>query len=102
MHSALLYNLRTVPFTRHAAVTSLWQLKEEEEEKGEPMEPSLEQGVSLEELINAMQNVGNNWEREPLRHSENRAGWEESLVGCLKDVSFHHLFLPFSVPHAAC
>lgn len=32
VHSALLYNLRTVPFTRHAAVTSLWQLKEEEEE----------------------------------------------------------------------
>ena len=45
-----------------------------------------ELGVTVEELTTAMADVGNNWERTPLRHSEGREGWEESLVGCLKDV----------------
>jgi bromodomain adjacent to zinc finger domain protein 1A len=44
-------------------------------------------GVSVEELVAAMADVGNNWERAPLRTSEGREGWEDSLVGCLKDVS---------------
>jgi bromodomain adjacent to zinc finger domain protein 1A len=44
-------------------------------------------GVSVEELVTAMADVGNNWERAPLRASEGREGWEDSLVGCLKDVS---------------
>ena len=43
-------------------------------------------GVTIEELTTAMADVGNNWERTPLRHSEGRDGWEESIVGCLKDV----------------
>jgi len=46
-------------------------------------------GVTIEELTTAMADVGNNWERTPLRHSEGRDGWEESLVGCLKDVCHH-------------
>jgi bromodomain adjacent to zinc finger domain protein 1A len=46
-----------------------------------------EMGVTIEQLIQAMADVGNNWERAPLRHNEGREGWEESLVGCLKDVS---------------
>lgn len=43
-------------------------------------------GVTIEELTTAMADVGNNWERTPLRHNEGREGWEESLVGCIKDV----------------
>ena len=43
-------------------------------------------GVTVKELTTAMADVGNNWERTPLRHSEGREGWEESLVGCIKDV----------------
>jgi len=33
-----------------------------------------------------MLEVGNNWERVPLRAAEGREGWEEALVGCLTDV----------------
>jgi hypothetical protein len=43
-------------------------------------------GISIDELTTAMAEVGNNWERVPLRHTEGREGWEEALVGCLKDV----------------
>ena len=43
-------------------------------------------GVTVKELTTAMADVGNNWERTPLRHGEGREGWEESLVGCIKDV----------------
>lgn len=43
-------------------------------------------GVSLDSLVAAMADVGNNWERVPLRHAENREGWEDALLGCLKDV----------------
>ncbi|KAG2023292.1 hypothetical protein CC2G_000962 [Coprinopsis cinerea AmutBmut pab1-1] len=42
-------------------------------------------GVTIDELTAAMADVGNNWERVPLRFSEGREGWEEAIVGCLKD-----------------
>ena len=79
IHSMLIYNLRTVPFNRHSAILSLMELKEK---KGDHEYL----GVTIEQLAAAMADVGNNWERAPLRHAENREGWEESLVGCLKDV----------------
>lgn len=44
-------------------------------------------GVNTDQLSAAMSDIGNNWERVPLRHSEGREGWEEALIGCLKDVS---------------
>ena len=44
-------------------------------------------GVKTDELVAAMADYGNNWERVALRHSEGREGWEDALVGCLKDVS---------------
>jgi hypothetical protein len=84
VHSTLIYNLRTVPFTRHSAVLSLLRLKEQMEVDGAPDE---EFDVSIEQLSAAMADVGNNWERVPLRHSEGREGWEDALLGCLKDVS---------------
>lgn len=83
IHSTLIYNLRTVPFLRHSAVVSLLRLKDEdiEVEKDDTV-----LGVSIETLTTAMAEVGNNWERVPLRHAECREGWEDALVGCLKDV----------------
>ncbi|KAH9944458.1 chromatin remodeling complex protein [Epithele typhae] len=79
VHAALIYNLRTVPFNRHSAVMSLVALKEEEDMQSEVF------GITIDDLTTAMADVGNNWERAPLRHSEGREGWEESLIGCLKD-----------------
>ena len=49
--------------------------------------PDEESDISIEQLSAAMADVGNNWERVPLRHSEGREGWEDALLGCLKDVS---------------
>jgi hypothetical protein len=63
---------------------SLLRLKDEidvEDEKDDTVF-----GVSIETLTTAMAEVGNNWERVPLRHAECREGWEDALVGCLKDV----------------
>ncbi|KAF8640381.1 hypothetical protein AX17_000051 [Amanita inopinata Kibby_2008] len=82
IHSSLIYNLRTVPFTRHSALLSFLRSKETlDEGHGAPRIL----GVTIEELTTAMAEVGNNWERIPLRHTEGREGWEEALVGCLKD-----------------
>lgn len=81
IHSTLIYLLRTVHFNRHTAVLSLMDLPADDDE-------SLAEnfGIKIMELTGHMADVGNNWERAPLRLSEDRAGWEESLVGCLKDV----------------
>lgn len=80
IHSNLIYNLRTVPFTRHNATLSLLKLKETFGSEHEVF------GVTVEQLMGALADVGNNWERVPLRHGEGREGWEDALVGCLKDV----------------
>ena len=80
VHATLIYNLRTVPFQRHSAVLALLDRKEADNND------DLHLGVSVDQLTTAMADIGNNWERAPLRHSEGRDGWEESLVGCLKDV----------------
>ncbi|CAK5264756.1 unnamed protein product [Mycena citricolor] len=79
IHASLVYNLRTVPFIRHSALLSLL---------GHNRETGMDEivfGISLDELTAAMAEVGNNWERVPLRHSDNRSGWEDALFGCLKD-----------------
>ena len=84
VHSNLIYNLRTVSFMRHNATVSLLRQKEEIEDNGRELKPVF--GVELDNLLAAMADVGNNWERVPLRHAEGREGWEDALVGCLKDV----------------
>lgn len=89
MHSTLIYNLRTVSFQRHSALVSLLRLKDELAEEGRSTEQF---GVSIDDLSVAMADVGNNWERVPLRHTEGREGWEEALLGCLKDVCSFLLF----------
>ncbi|KIK71184.1 hypothetical protein GYMLUDRAFT_33320 [Collybiopsis luxurians FD-317 M1] len=83
VHSTLIYNLRTVPFARHSAVLSLLRRKEQLEAEGLADEEYL--GINTDQLSAAMSDIGNNWERVPLRHSEGREGWEEALIGCLKD-----------------
>ncbi|KAI0639320.1 chromatin remodeling complex protein [Trametes polyzona] len=79
IHATLIYILRTVPFDRHSAIVSLVDRKQEQGGDNEVF------GVTVDQLTTAMADVGNNWERAPLRHSDGREGWEESLVGCLKD-----------------
>ncbi|KAI6136757.1 chromatin remodeling complex protein [Pisolithus sp. B1] len=59
IHSTLIYNLRTVPFSRHSC--------------------------SSFQLTAVMADVGNNWDRVPLRQADLRSGWEDALLGCLKD-----------------
>ncbi|KAF8973733.1 ATP-utilizing chromatin assembly and remodelling N-terminal-domain-containing protein [Flammula alnicola] len=83
VHSTLIYNLRTVSFVRHSALLSLLKQNEDWEKSSLPEVNVL--GISTDQLVAAMADVGNNWERVPLRHSEGREGWEDALVGCLKD-----------------
>ncbi len=85
IHSTLIYNLRTVSFVRHSAVVSLLKQKEDLELASQPDISFF--GISTDQLVTAMADVGNNWERVPLRHGEGREGWEDALVGCLKDVN---------------
>ncbi|KAI5835871.1 hypothetical protein K523DRAFT_359692 [Schizophyllum commune Tattone D] len=82
VHAVLIYNLRTIPFHRHSALLSLLQLKDRYEARN--ADDSL-WGISLQELVDAMAEVGGNWERVALRVNEGRAGWEDAMVGCLKD-----------------
>ncbi|KIJ68264.1 hypothetical protein HYDPIDRAFT_146150 [Hydnomerulius pinastri MD-312] len=79
IHSTLIYNLRTVPFNRHSAVLSLLHMKDTLQEDDKVF------GVTINQLAAAMADVGNNWERVPLRAGDMRLGWEDALVGCLKD-----------------
>lgn len=81
VHSTLIYNLRTVPFNRHSALLSLLRHRDDIDEADEEF-----LGVTIDQLTTAMADIGNNWERVPLRHAEGREGWEDALVGCLKDV----------------
>lgn len=87
IHSTLIYNLRTVNFNRHSATLSLLKRKETFATAGQDVDvASSLLGIKIDDLLAAMADVGNNWERVPLRFSEGRHGWEEALIGCLKDV----------------
>ena len=78
VHAVLIYNLRTIPFHRHSALLSLLQLKDRYEARN--ADDSL-WGISLQELVDAMAEVGGNWERVALRVNEGREGWEDAMVG---------------------
>ena len=80
VHSVLIYNLRTVPFNRHSAVLSLLEYKQTQMDIDDEVS-------SIDILTEAMADVGNNWERVPLKPSDGREGWQDALLGCLKDVS---------------
>jgi bromodomain adjacent to zinc finger domain protein 1A len=86
--STLVYNLRTGPFIRHSALVSLFRLKED----GYQAEPQF--GVAVNKSIAAMADVGNNWERVPLRHGGRIKDLEEAFVsGCMKDVCYGYDYL---------
>lgn len=78
IHSSLIYALRALSTHRHLAVLSLLEELDEMDVEG---------GVATEVLTDALAEIGNNWERQPLRADEGRYGWEEAMVGCIKDVS---------------
>ncbi|KAH0838447.1 chromatin remodeling complex protein [Lanmaoa asiatica] len=97
IHATLIYNLRTVPFNRHSAVLSLLRVKDTLEGEHRIF------GITIDQLAAAMADVGNNWERVPLRAQDARAGWEDALIGCLKDVggaTFHILVAKGLLQHA--
>lgn len=97
IHATLIYNLRTVPFNRHSAVLSLLRVKDTLEEEHRIL------GITIDQLAAAMADVGNSWERVPLRAQDARTGWEDALVGCLKDVGgtmFHLLVAKRPLQHA--
>jgi bromodomain adjacent to zinc finger domain protein 1A len=98
IHSVLIYNLRTIPFTRHSAVLSLnRQLPETK------YDWQHNHGVTLYDVIEAAGDIGNNWERVALRHTEGREGWQDALLGCLKDVrAYSTIALFLSHCPAAC
>ncbi|KAF8581380.1 chromatin remodeling complex protein [Ramaria rubella] len=76
IHSSLIYALRALSTHRHLAVLSLLEELDEMDVDG---------GVPTEVLTDALAETGNNWERQPLRADEGRFGWEEAMVGCIKD-----------------
>lgn len=82
IHSSLVYALRALSTHRHLAVLSLLEETDEKEMEG---------GVLTEVLTDALAEIGNNWERQPLRADEGRYGWEEAMIGCIKDVGHHAL-----------
>jgi bromodomain adjacent to zinc finger domain protein 1A len=108
IHSCLIYNLRTVSFQRHSAVLSLVRHRDLKMEVDGEIDVddsgSLKDkdgfGVSIDNLISTMGDVGNNWERVPLRHADGRQGWEEAMFGCIKDV--RHPTFSFSLQVAHC
>ncbi|KAF8523145.1 chromatin remodeling complex protein [Hysterangium stoloniferum] len=82
IHSSLIYALRALSTHRHSAVVSLLQ----EEDEIDP------EGVTTAELTDALADIGNNWERQPLRVDEGRSGWEEAMIGCIKDQATVYTF----------
>lgn len=90
IHSTLIYNLRTVTYNRHSALLSLSKQKDDWDmasdlSASEGGGQGTVLGVTIDGLTTAMTDVGNNWERTALRHSEGREGWQDALLGCLKD-----------------
>ncbi|KAI9462511.1 chromatin remodeling complex protein [Lactarius psammicola] len=79
VHSSLIYNLRTVAFQRHSAVGSLMSASEDEDDDNDDL------GVTVKALTTAMADVGNNWERTPLRHSGRTRRVGRVISGCIKD-----------------
>ncbi|EIW86562.1 chromatin remodeling complex protein [Coniophora puteana RWD-64-598 SS2] len=83
IHSTLVYNLRTVPFNRHSALLSLMRERDAQCQQHGHEETVF--NVATTTLTSALAEFGNNWERVPLRHTEERDGWQDALLGCLKD-----------------
>ncbi|KAF7306668.1 hypothetical protein MIND_00458400 [Mycena indigotica] len=77
VHTSLIHVLRGVPFIKHSAAISLIAPQN--------LQPKLLFGVSVDTLTAEMNNHGGDWERAPLKIQEGRGGWEDAMLGCLKD-----------------
>ena len=86
IHVALLNVIAEKPFDRHCAVVSLMDLKNVE---STPYDKDDDWQVEIDELLAALADVGVSWEvtLPALVGDEKREGWENTLVGVLKDVS---------------
>ncbi|KAG8936624.1 hypothetical protein FRC02_000617 [Tulasnella sp. 418] len=90
IHYALMTLIRERPFTRHAAVMSLLDLKTSIEEDGDNApkdehEREEDWQVEIDELLKTIANSGSKWESTMLKEKDGREGWEVMLVGFLKD-----------------
>jgi len=92
IHIALINIARERSNERHCAVLSLLELKNTEESEQVMDEKEDDWQVDIDELVAALTDVGSNWESVSLKSKEGREGWEEVLVGFLKDVSPFMLF----------
>jgi len=77
IHTCLAYNIRQVPGQRNTASTSLYEVDQEG--------MNSVNGPPTEELLNALAARGGNWERAPLRNTPDREGWQDAIIGLLKD-----------------
>jgi hypothetical protein len=82
VHSCLVYNIRQVTSQKNVAISSLYEHSQENTSVAEEDNDL----VPIDELIEAMRERGSNWERSPLRSTSAREGWEEAVIGLLKDV----------------
>lgn len=80
VHTCLAYNIRQVTGQRNTASSSLYETYQSSiQVDGESVLP-------IEELLTALSARGGNWERSPLRNTPNRDGWQDAVIGLIKDV----------------
>jgi bromodomain adjacent to zinc finger domain protein 1A len=94
IHIALVNIARERPSERHCAILSLLELKTDAEDGGDDQENKAKMHeneddwqVDIDELVAALTDIGNSWESVTFKGKDGRDGWEEVLVGFLKDVS---------------
>lgn len=89
LHVSLLNVLKEKPPNTPAAVGSLMRLREHPQTQAgsEAWDGEGDREVTIDQLLKALSDVGNGWERRALKEKDGRKGWEEALVGCIKDVS---------------
>ena len=87
IHSCLVYNIRQVASQRNIAMASLYEVQQSPQHSGKHTGNE----VSIDQLLEVLRERGNNWERAPLRSTARREGWQEAVIGLLKDVSSRDL-----------
>lgn len=79
IHTCLSYNIRQVTGQRNTASSSLYEQQLDGPEQ-------IDEPVSLVDLLALLATRGSNWERAPLRNTPTREGWQDAIIGLLKDV----------------
>jgi bromodomain adjacent to zinc finger domain protein 1A len=78
IHTCLAYNIRQVTGVRNTASTSLYESLQDDNDDPD--------AYSIHDLLTSLAARGSNWERSPLRSTANRDGWQDAIIGLLKDV----------------